>query len=88
MAKKTRLMKEVATTREKIVITKEEVGTVEGEIGPILTSDPKIHFSKYASKNSVPESTIASMRVRNPRELKTEKEWEEQIKKENSRKIR
>ena len=74
--------------KEKITITKEEVGTVEEVIGSMLMSDPKIHFAKYAAKNSVSKNVIAVMSIRNPREMRTEKEWEESIKKEFARTIK
>ena len=66
-------------------MTKKKV--VKKIVEEVKRTDPKIHFSKYAAKNSVSGDTVAVMSIRNPREKRTEREWKELIKREFSRKI-
>ncbi len=71
----------------KKVIKKEVVVEEKIEIIKKVKKDPKIHFQKYVAKNSLPKNFVALMVARDPTEMKTEKEWEELVKKERLRRM-
>jgi len=79
MAKKRERVIVSETREEAEVLIKEKIEPVEKTLGP------KIHFQKYVAKNSISKNLVALMVARDPTEMRTEKEWEELIKKERLR---